>query len=118
MDDKKAAYHLLELAATAAPEIEIIETVHEKNPTGNGYSIITLQLPEDDIEWCGLGLLFAIAVLSFADARPRGYSENLFEKDDDFQLADFLECLKYVRGSLDFSSDYIRGRCMKTRIVA
>ncbi|MEA3547955.1 MAG: hypothetical protein U9R66_09850 [Thermodesulfobacteriota bacterium] len=23
MDDKKAAYHLLELAATAAPEIEI-----------------------------------------------------------------------------------------------
>ena len=70
-----------------------------------------------DVEWGGLGFCFALAVLSFADARPRGASEIDYEKDDQITLVDFLEGLSFVRGELHFRGDYIRGRRLKTDIT-
>ena len=71
----------------------------------------------DDHEWGGLGLIFCLALLSFGDARPRGYSDNEFQSGDEFTVADFLEHLRYERGEIRFAADYIRGRCMKTDVT-
>ena len=71
----------------------------------------------DDHEWGGIGFMFCLAIMSFADARPRGSSEIDFIEDDELSLADFLDGLRYVRGELHFSGDYVRGRCVKTDII-
>ncbi len=63
------------------------------------------------------GFIFALAVLSFADARPRGVSGIDYQEQDEFNVADLIEHLRYERGELRFSADYVRGRCMKTDIT-
>ena len=70
----------------------------------------------DEVEWGGLGFCFVLAVLSFADARPRGASEIDYQEDDQITLTDFLEGFSFVRGELHFRGDYIRGRRLKTDI--
>jgi hypothetical protein len=61
--------------------------------------------------------MFVVAVLSFAEAKPRNGSVIEYEEKDEFRLADFIEGLRFVRGELHFDADYIRGRRVKTRIV-
>jgi hypothetical protein len=77
--------------------------------------------PEEDradvVEWGALGFLFTIGALSFADTRPRGYSERDYVERDQFQIADFLSGLKFRNGALQLDTDYVRGRRMKTRVV-
>jgi hypothetical protein len=73
---------------------------------------------EDTAEWGVFGFMFVIAVLSFAEAKPRNASVVEYEETDEFRLADFIEGLRFVRGELHFDADYIRGRRVKTRIVA
>jgi hypothetical protein len=77
--------------------------------------------PEDDradvVEWGALGFLFAIGVLSFADARPRGASELEYAEADEFRVTDLLAGLKFRNGELHLDTDYVRGRRMKTRVV-
>ena len=74
--------------------------------------------PEEDraeiVEWGALGFLFAIGVLSFADARPRGLSEV---ESDDFRLSDLLAGLRFQNGELRLDTDYLRGRRLKTRVA-
>lgn len=45
--------------------------------------------PKEDraevVEWGALGFLFVIGVLSFADARPRGFSEREYVERDEFR---------------------------------
>jgi hypothetical protein len=72
--------------------------------------------PEEVAEWAGLGFLYALAVLSFHDARPQGSSALDYVAEDGLSVADFVEGLRYQRGRLRFSGDYIRGRRMKTDI--
>lgn len=72
---------------------------------------------EEQAEWGAFGFMFALAVLSFTDGRPRGYSEKEFIETDEFTVADFFEGLKFTRGALHFDADYVRGRCMKTEII-
>jgi hypothetical protein len=67
--------------------------------------------------WGAFPLIYAIGALSFVDAGPRGDSTLDFESEDVWRAADMLECLRYVRGELHFYADYVRGRCMKTRII-
>jgi len=71
----------------------------------------------DVVEWGALGFLFAIGVLSFADARPRGLSEREYVESDEFCVADLLAVLKFRNGELHLDTDYVRGRRMKTRVV-
>ena len=73
--------------------------------------------PEDIVEWAAFGFIFVIASLSFHDGRPRGMSGLDFEKEDQFNVADFLEGLTYRRDGLRFHGDYIRGRSLKTEII-
>ena len=72
---------------------------------------------EDTAEWGAFGFMFALGVLSFAEAKPRNLSELDYEENDEFKLADFIEGLRFVRGELHFDADYIRGRRIKTHIV-
>lgn len=87
---------------------------------------VTLQLedpedPEEDaqdlVEWGAFGFLFVLALLSFADARPRGFSENEYSETDELRLADFVDGLTFRRGTLHFHADYVRGRRVKTGIT-
>lgn len=70
--------------------------------------------PEEIVEWGAFGFLFALAALSFQDARPRGMSELDFETEDVLTVADFLDALSFGRNGLSMQTDYVRGRSMKT----
>jgi len=72
---------------------------------------------EDTAEWGSFGFIFVLGVLSFSEAKPRNASVLEYEEKDEFRLADFIECLRFVRGELHFDADYIRGRRIKTHIV-
>lgn len=69
--------------------------------------------PVNDAEHCAFGFIYALGVLSFADARPRGVSGMHFEEKDDWAVGDMLRRLRFERGELRFYADYVRGRCMK-----
>ena len=71
----------------------------------------------DVVEWGTLGFLFVIGVLSFADARSRGFSDIEYVEQDEFRVADLLGGLKFRRGELHLDTDYVRGRRMKTHVV-
>ena len=76
-----------------------------------------LQLDEDLVESCSLGFMFVLCLQSFHHGRPRGYSGDWFEDDDEFTVEDFLDNLRYWLGNLHIHLDYIRGRCLKTTIT-
>jgi hypothetical protein len=73
--------------------------------------------PAEIAEWGAFGFLFAFAVLSFHEARPRGASEREFHPHDAFTVADFFECLSFSGGGLHLQADYLRGRRMKTTVM-
>lgn len=75
------------------------------------------EVAENTTEWGAFGVLFTLAVLSFADAKPRNASVIEYQENDQLRLADFIEHLCFVRGELHFDADYIRGRRLKTCIV-
>ena len=73
--------------------------------------------PAEIAEWGAFGFLFALAVLSFHDARPRGASEREFLPHDAFTVADFFACLSFCQEGLRLDADYVRGRRMKTTVT-
>ena len=124
MDDeqRRAGVRLLEQAV--ATEFEILRSEVFAGPDGGEFGFrVELQFVRDaddtfsNDESGALGFLFALGVLSFADARPRGASERDYREQDEFAVGDFVECLSHtVGGHLRFDADYVRGRRMKTRI--
>jgi hypothetical protein len=123
--DRQAAHELLRTAAA----VPFTVTAHEViRGTDEGEFALRLELsfsdeesPEEDREdvvaWGALGFLFALGVLSFADARPRGSSDVEFDPNDEFRLADFVAALKFSNGELHLDTDYVHGRRMKTRAI-
>jgi hypothetical protein len=77
---------------------------------------LQLQIDEELVESCAHGLIFAIGVLSFHDARPRGASGNWFEDGDQFTAADLLSHIGFASDKLHLYVDYLRGRCVKTTV--
>lgn len=75
------------------------------------------EVAESTAEWGAFGFIFTLAVLSFADAKPRNASVIEYHEKDEFHLSDLIEHLRFARGALRFDADYIRGRRLKTRIV-
>src|SRR5687767_3935486 len=71
---------------------------------------------DEDVEWAAIPLIYVLGIFSFADARPRGYSEVHFSKEDDWMAADMLRHLRFEDGALHFYADYVRGRMLKTTI--
>lgn len=121
-EQRQAGFRLLEQAV--AVEFEILRSEIFEGPDGGEFAFrIELRFvrdPDDSLsldDSGALGFLFALGVLSFADARPRGTSDRDYREQDEFGVSDFVNCLSYtVGGHLRFDADYIRGRRMKTHI--
>ena len=121
--DRSIAYDLLRTGTLA--EFRIVDTSTELTPDKENIHVrveLEFQAEEDDepadvVEWAAFGFIFALAVLSFEDARPRGISEVDFNTKDEFNVGDLLDCLSFRKSGLRFSADYIRGRCLKTDIT-
>ncbi len=121
--DRSAGYQLLE--TTSLVDFRIGEPIIQAC-TGEEKSFLQVDRilgtydeedePADIAEWAAFGPVFALAVFSFADARPRGISDQDFVDDDEFTVDDLFECLRFANGGLRFSADYLRGRCMKIDI--
>src|SRR5271165_5099470 len=65
------------------------------------------EVAEDTAEWA-FGFIFALGLLSFAEAKPRNASLLEYEEKAEFKFADFIEGLRFVRGALHFDADYGR----------
>ena len=125
--ERLAGYDLIESGTLVTFEVQ--ETDVRESADGDETLVrIELQLglpnedeeddgPTDDHEWGAFGFIFTLAVLSFKDARPRGGSVLDFVEEDEFTVRDLLQGLRYERGELRFSADYVRGRCMKTDVT-
>jgi hypothetical protein len=103
------------LASITVTGVEVTPT-----STGDRHVRIVGRLGDDDepdAEWAALGFIYAVGLLSFHDARPRGVSGIEFQEHDDWTAADMLRCLRYERGRLVFGSDYVRERMMKTDVT-
>lgn len=98
-------------------ELEIIETKIEPTAGNEDWHVrIELRVEDELIESCAFGLIFVLGMLSFHDGRPRGISGNWFIDDDEWTVADMLTRIRFEHGHLRFYADYVRGRCMKTRV--
>ncbi len=75
-----------------------------------------MQDEPDVLSSCALPLIYALGVLSFADARPRGASDMHYAETDDWMVGDMLRHLRFERGRLHFYADYVRGRMIKTTV--
>ena len=108
------------LAETIGIPIEIISNDYEEIPavedTVSTYQEIVFQIKEDDPDDWAIGVLFALSLMSFSFAAPRGASEMHFIPDEDWTLEYFLEGLRYRWRKICFTSDYVSGRLMKTDI--
>jgi len=122
--DRMTGYELIKTATLV--NFDIIEKEAQPSPDGEETCVrIEMLLGEEeedgerteDVEWGALGFIFALAVLSFHGARPRGVSDMHYEDEDEFTVADFMQNLRYERGELRFTGDYLRGRCMKTDVT-
>jgi len=81
--DEPIEHELLRNAVAA----EVTVTSSEVSPTSTGdrYVRIGGRLGDDEdshVEWAAVGFIYAIGVLSFAAARPRGVSGIDFEEYD------------------------------------
>ena len=72
--------------------------------------------PADVAEWGAFGFLYTLALLSFTDARPRGYSEKEFLPEAHFTGSDFFVCVSYRQSGLQWRADYVLGGCVTTEM--
>ena len=103
------------LRQVALTHFEIVEITEGDLAPGGSVDIV-LRIDEDDVETSAFGLIFAVSLLSFHDARPAGASELHFEADDEWTVGDMVLHLRFECGQLHFYADYIRGRLLKTRV--
>ena len=115
-DNEPIEYELMRQASLL--EIEVTKTQIEPTAGNEGSHVrIEMQLDEDLLDSCSLGLLFMFGLLSFHDGRPRGYSGKWFDDNDEWTVTDMIEHFRFVRGNLILDTDYLRGRCMKTEVT-
>src|SRR6266851_2042967 len=116
--DEPIEHELLRNAVAA--EVTVTNTEVSPTSTGDRYVRIEGRLGDDEeshAEWAALGFIYALGVLSFAAARPRGISDMDFVEKDQWTAADLLRHLRYERGRLVCETDYVRGRMMKTDVT-
>ena len=96
------------LRNVVAAEITVTNTEVSPTSTGDRYVRIEGRLGDDEeshAEWAALGFIYALGVLSFAAAGPRGASGWDFEEHDQWTAADLLRHLRYERGRLVCETD-------------
>ena len=96
--------------------IEIISNEYTEYH-GNEHQNIIFQINEEEPDLFAFSVLFSLSLLSFTYAAPRGYSENYFVPDEEWDLEYFLQGLEFNDGCLKYSGDYVSGRHMKTTII-
>jgi hypothetical protein len=110
-----------ELIKTAiAAEISVTSTEVSPTSTGDRFVRIEGRLGDDEephVEWAAFGFIYALGLMSFEAARPRGNSDIDFQERDTWSAADMQRRLRYESGRLSFESDYVRGRMMKTDVT-
>ncbi|MBK1620740.1 hypothetical protein CKO42_20360 [Lamprobacter modestohalophilus] len=125
IDDTQSAEQQLFNTGTLVP-FRVLDTQTEIAPDQENLFVrVELMLeddqeeadPEELVEWGAFGFLFALAALSFHDARPRGTSAIEFHSADLFTVADCLQALSFGRYGLRIETDYLRGRSMKTAVT-
>lgn len=112
---RPAGYELIKTAALVGFDVESIEHT-DFAPEGSTEAVV--RLDEDDVETGALAFMFALLVLSFHDARPRGVSGETggFQEADQFELDDFVPGIEFTRRGLRVYVDYLRGRMVKTTV--
>lgn len=121
--DEPIEYELLDQATLA--DIAVTETRIDPTSADDKHVCLAGRLglededgePSDDVKHYAFGFIYALSVLSFLDARPRGVSGIDFEETDQWSAGDMLRHLRFEDGELHFYADYVRGRCMKTAVV-
>jgi hypothetical protein len=103
------------LARIATLPIEVV-SIEESDFAPDGSIEMVLCIPAGDVERDAIPLLFAIAVLSYSEARPREVSEIHYDAGDQWTVHDLVEHLRFRRGALVLDTDYVRGRMMKTEV--
>lgn len=83
----------------------------------NSSHKVVFQITEEEPDISAVGVLFALALLSFTYAARRGHSFDDFIPDEEYNLMYFLEGLRFEHGVLSHQADYISGRCLKTDIT-
>ena len=119
LDPEKLPIEFEMLRSVACVDVKVSKT--EKTPTSADDWHLQIdgrigEEDDDDVEWAAMGFIYAVGVLSFADARPRGVSDMHFAAEDEWMMPDTLRHFRFVRGELRFDADYVRGRCMKTEL--
>lgn len=120
-DELPIEYELLK--DVVALNLKVLDTKIEHFMENIHVRIVMQDVDEDEedessnvIESCAWGLIYALGVLSFADARPRGVSDMHYVEKDEWHVSDMLRYLRFERGRLHFYADYVRGRMLKTTI--
>lgn len=96
-------------------DFQEIPSVHDSTRTT--YQEIVFQIREEEPDLCAMGVLYALSLMSFSYAAPRGYSDEYFIPDEQWSLGYFIQALEFRNRSLSFSADYVSGRMMKTDIL-
>jgi hypothetical protein len=112
--NKTTAFELLE--QTIGIFIEIVSNEYNEFFENTHHKIV-FQVKEEEPDLCAIGILFTLSLMSFTFSAPRGYSENLFIPDEEWNMDYFVKGLEFRNKSLLFSSDYVSGRLMKTDIM-
>ena len=115
MDGQEPLSHTYLKEAIGIP-LEIVSNDFTKFH-GNESQNIVFQINEEEPDLFALSILFTLSLLSFTYAAPRGYSENYFVPDEEWNLEYFLQGLEFAGGHLKYSGDYISGRQIKTTII-
>ena len=74
---------------------------------------IKLLIDEDDVETSAFGILYALSLISFLQARPASASVLDYREEDIWSAEDLHRHISFRHGKLHFYADYVRGRLMK-----
>ena len=96
--------------------MRILSSEATEDPAFSAHRL-RVKILRDDVEHGAVALIFALAVLSFHDARPRGSSEIDYVERDEWTLGDLCQHLRFRKGALSLDTDYVRGRMMKTQVI-
>ncbi len=89
--EKTVSYQLLE-GTIGIPIIEIVSNNFEETPgyegSVNTYQEIVFQIKEEEPDIYAIGVLYALSLMSFTYAAPRGYSDKYFVPDEQWNLTE------------------------------
>lgn len=103
------------LSRLAGLEIDVVRSDLEEEPDFSAHRL-ECRVAAGSVPEVALALIYALGLMSFTEARPRGRSERDFRDDDEWTLSDLVRGLVFEDGQLLFDADYVRGRMLKTRV--